>query len=405
MANLFYINSNNRIFGGNKIVFEHCNRLAERFQRCFIVCDDDVPNWMKVDAYFLDRDTAAGLMRADDAVIFHWDHDADYAMKSPAKNKFYLIQSFIHLDESIFRLPIKFISVSGYVQKHTKDNYGVDSFLIMNGINKSVFYPRPVKRGDGRIFVIDRCGWKGAQDVKKAECIVKKHVRHARFIYKDNLNEDEVACEYSMADIFIFPSWYEGFGLPGLEAMACGAALITTDSKGIDDYAFHEINCLKVAPKNPDVIAGAIIWLLNDAGKRERFRKEGLATAAKFAWDGSIDKLAALLGLKKKIDDRELFRVFANVKTLTTVSDSNYRPFGQQIVRKKTVFAQLRRHRGGTRLVNLLKYFGIREEIKYGAFDYNKVNFVEKESANRYINCKEGTHILYVPNFVGENDL
>ncbi len=54
----------------------------------------------------------------------------------------------------------------------------------------------------------------------------------------------------NISHIFISTSWWEGFGLPSLEAMACGCALILTDAGGVNEYAIANENCLMYEPKN-----------------------------------------------------------------------------------------------------------------------------------------------------------
>jgi glycosyltransferase involved in cell wall biosynthesis len=66
--------------------------------------------------------------------------------------------------------------------------------------------------------------------------------------------------------VFVCSSWEEGFGLPGLEALQCGAALATTDTKGSRDYAFHERTALVSPPRDTVALARNIIRLLGDEG-------------------------------------------------------------------------------------------------------------------------------------------
>jgi len=102
---------------------------------------------------------------------------------------------------------------------------------------------------------------------------------------------------YSSATIYVSGFWYEGFGLPLLEAMACGCAVVTTDSKGIDDFAIADKTCLKIPPQQPEAMAQAVKRLLKDHRLRSKLIKNGLKMAKKFTWDKSIDKLEHFLGL------------------------------------------------------------------------------------------------------------
>jgi glycosyltransferase involved in cell wall biosynthesis len=117
-------------------------------------------------------------------------------------------------------------------------------------------------------------------------------------------SDNDLARLYSACDVFVSASWYEGFGLPGLEAMACGAAVVTTDSRGIQEYAVNGINCLIVPPKNPDALADAILSLLSNPELADKLKNNGPVTASRFDWDSATDRFeAALLTLDRQAHD------------------------------------------------------------------------------------------------------
>jgi glycosyltransferase involved in cell wall biosynthesis len=107
--------------------------------------------------------------------------------------------------------------------------------------------------------------------------------------------DNELARLYSACDVFVSASWYEGFGLPPLEAMACGAAVVTTDSRGIQEFAVDGGNCLIVPPRNPDGLANAILLLLSKPELSDKLRKNGPITASKFDWNHATDRFEAAL--------------------------------------------------------------------------------------------------------------
>ncbi len=91
----------------------------------------------------------------------------------------------------------------------------------------------------------------------------------------------DVDAFYSLCDIFVYPSRVEGFGLPPLEAMARGAAVVVSDCGGVREYADPERNCLVVPPGDAAAIAAAIRRLA-DPELRARLARAGRETAERF---------------------------------------------------------------------------------------------------------------------------
>lgn len=87
---------------------------------------------------------------------------------------------------------------------------------------------------------------------------------------------------YSMAEIFLYPSLRESFGIPMLEAMGCGVPVITSNTSSMPEVSGGAAKIID--PYQPKEITQAIIELQNNAELREKLKKEGLQQAAKFTW-------------------------------------------------------------------------------------------------------------------------
>jgi glycosyltransferase involved in cell wall biosynthesis len=95
------------------------------------------------------------------------------------------------------------------------------------------------------------------------------------------------------AEVMAYPSLYEGFGLPVLEAMACGAPVLTSSRSSLPEVAGDAARL--VDPEDADAIAGALGALLVDEAGRERLRAAGVARAAGFRWEETARRTAEVL--------------------------------------------------------------------------------------------------------------
>ena len=98
---------------------------------------------------------------------------------------------------------------------------------------------------------------------------------------------------YRHADALLFPSWIEGFGLPLIEAMACGTPVITSGTSAMPEIAGPA--AVYVDPASPHGIASAVAALRADTHHRERLVALGRERAAKFSWDRAAEATAAVL--------------------------------------------------------------------------------------------------------------
>jgi glycosyltransferase involved in cell wall biosynthesis len=100
---------------------------------------------------------------------------------------------------------------------------------------------------------------------------------------------------YNTSRVFVSSALYEGFGLAPVEAMACGAALVTTDNGGADDYAVDGVTALVAPPLDVDALATRIIELLDDDGRRQEIAESGRSFVERFTWDVAAERLERFL--------------------------------------------------------------------------------------------------------------
>jgi glycosyltransferase involved in cell wall biosynthesis len=96
------------------------------------------------------------------------------------------------------------------------------------------------------------------------------------------VSDEQLVAEYQRADVFVYPSLYEGFGLPIIEAMASGIPVVTSTAGSLPEVAGDA--ALIVDPLDVAAIASAIYRIASDSSLRERLRTLGLARSAQFTW-------------------------------------------------------------------------------------------------------------------------
>lgn len=122
-------------------------------------------------------------------------------------------------------------------------------------------------------------GWMYDEIFAAAETSSK---HRSRLIFTGYVGDEDLPALYSGAVAFVFPSLYEGFGLPALEAMACGTPVITSNTTSLPEVTGDA--ALLVDPIDPDELCEAMSTMLSDQSLREELKAKGLMRAAEFSW-------------------------------------------------------------------------------------------------------------------------
>ncbi len=131
-------------------------------------------------------------------------------------------------------------------------------------------------------------GGKGWMYDEIYEMVNKKHLEKW-IIFTDYVSEEEKIALMQGALAFCFPSLYEGFGLPPMEAMACGTPVITSCTSSLDEVAGEA--ALKVNPESVQQIASALTKMHREEDVRQKLIEKGRKQAAKYTWENASDAL------------------------------------------------------------------------------------------------------------------
>jgi glycosyltransferase involved in cell wall biosynthesis len=104
-------------------------------------------------------------------------------------------------------------------------------------------------------------------------------------IFPGYVAEDDLPMWYAAAKVFVYPSTYEGFGLPVIEAMACGTPTITTNASSLPEAAGDA--GLLVPPDDADALSDGLARLLDSDSLREELSARGMKHTDKFTWLGT----------------------------------------------------------------------------------------------------------------------
>lgn len=337
--------------GGMKAVYEYANHLSRRGHKVVIVHSSllniDAPalgvarsfarylyrkgtgnyrprTWFPLDAsiqiLWTPSLSAKYLPNADVVIATAWQ-TAEWVTRYPRSKgrPFYLIQ---HLETwsgpedrvyATWKLPLRKIVVAKWLQQ-IASRLGEESVHIPYGLDFTQFSRNtmPDQRSASHVMMLYHdLDWKGSADGLNALSLVRNQVRDLKVTlfgtpkpsatfpswirYYRNPPQDTLRDLYNEASIFVAPSWTEGWGLPGTEAMMCGAALSATETTGHLEFAIHEETALLSPVKQPQKLAENIVRLIQDDSLRIRLANHGHRFVQQFTWQRATDSLEKLL--------------------------------------------------------------------------------------------------------------
>jgi len=326
-----------RIAGGVRAILTYADRLAGRGHRVTVLVPADGrlrafgqrlraarPDWFpnfRARIEWTGKWSSAWLPPGDVVVATAWQSAPIVAAAAPqAGRKFYLVQHYESLYhgtattvDATYRLPLQAIVISTWLRDILSERFGRRAEVLVTPVDRALFHPVAVDPGTTRPRVLmlhHDYAWKGVADGLDAVARVKKAVPSLHLVgfgvkpprdrasydeFHENPAQDRLAALYSGADIYLCPSWDEGLGMPPMEAMACGAALVTYDNGGCRDYARDGETALIARRRDVDDLAAKLERMARDEALRRGLAAAGqkLVTSA-FDWDQAVERMEKL---------------------------------------------------------------------------------------------------------------
>lgn len=241
---------------------------------------------------------------------------------APARcgRKFYLIQHYESLYhgrpqdvDRTYTYPLRQVVISTWLQGIMRERFGREAELLVTPVDPALFSRVDPGADDGLVRVLmlhHDYAWKGVADGREAVRRVRGRRPEVRLVgfgvkrprrgggydeYHEDLPQSRLAWLYSRCPIYLCPSWDEGLGMPSMEAMACGAALVTYDNGGSRDYALDGRTALVARRRDVADLAEKLEQAVADPGLREAVAREGMAWVRReFDWDRAVARLEGL---------------------------------------------------------------------------------------------------------------
>lgn len=129
-----------------------------------------------------------------------------------------------------------------------------------------------------KLLLVGQRGWKD----EAVFCAIERLQLQAAVRYLGYVSQNDLVALYNLADLLAFPSLYEGFGLPVIEAMACGTPVLTACNSALGEIAGEAAELIN--PYHVESIAAGLQTVLTSSTRRAELRSKGQARAAQFSW-------------------------------------------------------------------------------------------------------------------------
>jgi len=260
----------------------------------------------------------AFLPRADVIVATSWPVAHDVARLGPSRGrKVHVVmhhESGTGPEERIratYRLPFHRLAVSNAVREEMEAHFAcpIDA-VVPAGIDPRRFFPDGRPDAASVLMLYHNDPRKGADDGLAALALVRAQhpdlkVRMCGTVRRAHMPpwveftfhpRDAILRRlYASSTVFLYSSRYEGFGIPPLEAMACGCPVVTTSVGAVPEFAIDNENAIVVAPGDVPGMAAGIHRVLSDGSTRRRLSLCGVETARRYALDKVVSRFAVSL--------------------------------------------------------------------------------------------------------------
>lgn len=324
--NITYVMTWTGVCGGTKIILEHANRLTKMGNKITLITHDNKPIWFNLDpnVEFIqvpwENVLCEKIPKETDVIVATYWREIYECVEQKIAPVIYFEQGDFHLfdtnklDERAFNYINKQLktiediyTVSSFAKKKLKEIYNVDAKVIPNAVNDKVFFYEEHKENKKPIITIigsEEIEFKRIQNIIDAVKIIqKKYNVELQWVTptKPIKNKDieclvnppqiEIGNLLRKTDIYVCASIYESFCLPVLEAMTCGAAVVTTDNGGNRDFVRDNINALVVEKDNIKDLVEKIEKILNDRELKNSLIKNGVEVSKQYSWDNVMSRI------------------------------------------------------------------------------------------------------------------